>query len=242
MDDGLTTTYEGFAHIYDAIYAAQGKDYEKEACRIHAIIQQHKRCPGNALLDVACGTGGHLQYLVRFYTVEGVDKSPHMLAIARRKLPHVRFHEADMREFHLDRRFDAVICMFGSIGYVQSARGLEQAVERMAAHLHPGGVLIVEPWIYPENFRDGGTHAVLVDEPERKVVRVSVARRKGECSDIEFHFLVATSEGIRHFTERHVMGLFPQEAYIRAFESNGLQLAEEIDWLRGDLFVGVKPI
>ena len=45
---------------YDALYAAKGKDYADEAGRLHKYIQQYKRCASNALLDVACGTGGRL--------------------------------------------------------------------------------------------------------------------------------------------------------------------------------------
>ncbi len=238
------TVYREFAQIYDLIYQAQGKDYEKEACRLHAIVHHYKQSPGNALLDVACGTGEHLRYLRRFYTVEGLDSSATMLAVARRKLPDVLFHEGDMRDFDLGRRFDAIVCLFGSIGYVADEEGLHRAIACMAAHLHPGGVLVIEPWIYPQNFRHGATHAVLVDEPDMKVARVSVARRKGDCSEIEFHFLIATPAGVRHFVEHHLLGLFAPEQYGRAFERHGLELKpiDENAWPRGDLFVGVRSL
>jgi ubiquinone/menaquinone biosynthesis C-methylase UbiE len=74
-------------HTYDAIYDALGKDYGREAARIHALIQEHKRSAGNALLDVACGTGGHIGHLRQHYTVEGLDLEGAMLGIARRKHP-----------------------------------------------------------------------------------------------------------------------------------------------------------
>ena len=49
------------AHLYDAIYSA--KDYAGEAQRLKAFIAEYKRSPGNSMLDVACGTGGHIPYL-----------------------------------------------------------------------------------------------------------------------------------------------------------------------------------
>ena len=56
------------ARFYDAIYAF--KEYESEAEQLHAMIQA--RVPAAAtLLDVACGTGLHLQYLTPHYTAEG---------------------------------------------------------------------------------------------------------------------------------------------------------------------------
>jgi len=53
--------YTRSAHLYDAICA--WKNYADEVERLHAIIGTHKRSAGNALLDVACGTGKHLELL-----------------------------------------------------------------------------------------------------------------------------------------------------------------------------------
>src|SRR6266498_1159394 len=107
------------AHVYDLIYAADGKDYARESQDIHELIQQ--RFPhASTLLDVACGTGGHLAYLQRHYDVVGVDADPAMLEQARTRLPGIQLVEADMRSFRLDRHFDAVTCLFSSIGYMTS--------------------------------------------------------------------------------------------------------------------------
>lgn len=84
--------YERFAQYYDLLYKAQGKDYEREACRLHRLIQRYKTSQGKRLLDVGCGTGEHLRYLRAFYQVEGVDASAEMLQVAQRKLPEVHFH------------------------------------------------------------------------------------------------------------------------------------------------------
>src|SRR5258708_40171331 len=59
------------AAFYDAIYAAMGKDYVREAQQVHALIQQHTRAPGRTLLDVACGTASHLAVLREWYEVAG---------------------------------------------------------------------------------------------------------------------------------------------------------------------------
>ena len=233
--------YAEFAQYYDAIYRAQGKDYEKECWRLHLLIRRHKQSPGNALLDVACGTGGHLEHLRHLYEVEGLDNSSHMLAIARQKLSKVPLHHADMRDFQLGRRYDVIICLFGSIGYAETVDGLEQAVRTMAQHLVPGGVLIVEPWLYPEEFRPGYLHAVFVDEPELKLARLSRSWREDYGMVIDFHFLVATPEGIRHFTEVHRLGLFSREEYVNAFEKAALRVLIDPEGLGRELFIGVNP-
>ena len=76
--------------------------------------------PARALLDVACGTGKHLERLAQDHSVEGMDLDAALLELALRRLPGVPLHQADMTSFELGRRFDAVVCLFSSIGYVKT--------------------------------------------------------------------------------------------------------------------------
>ena len=146
--------YDRSAALYDAIYQGIGKDYAAESAEIIDLIRA-RRPDASTLLDVACGTGGHLEHLRTVFTVEGLEASPHMAAIARTKLgPGVAVHEDDMRRFDLGRRFDAVTCLFSSIGYLRTPDELTQALTTMARHLVPGGVLVVDPWFFPMR---GGT-------------------------------------------------------------------------------------
>ncbi|MBI3998513.1 MAG: class I SAM-dependent methyltransferase [Armatimonadetes bacterium] len=235
--------YVRSAAYYDAVYiAGLGKEYAREADQVHALIQQHKRSEGNALLDVACGTGNHLQYLQKHYTVEGLDLSSEMLAIARRKLPDVPFHRADMADFDLGRRFDAVVCLFSAVGSVVTVDRLRRAAGTMSRHLRPGGVVIVEPWITPEAWRDGHLGAIFVDQPDLKIARINLSRREGEVAVLEFHYLIGTPAGIESFTERHDLGLFSHDDYLAAFHVGGLDVAHDPQGLIGrGLYIGLKP-
>jgi SAM-dependent methyltransferase len=209
------------ARLYDAVYASI-RDYPREAAELDRLIRARR--PGaRTLLDVACGTGAHLEHLAGRYDVSGLDLDPEMLAIARERLPQADFHEGDMAEFKLGRRFDAVVCMFSSIGYVQTEERLGSAVAAMGRHLEPGGVLAIEPWLAPDAWQDGHVGAVFVDEPELKVARMNVAERRGDLSVVEFHYLVARPDGIEHFTEPHELGLFTVDQYLGAFRAAGLE-------------------
>ena len=221
------------ARLYDAIYASL-RDYPHQAAELDRLIQERR--PGaRTLLDVACGTGAHLEHLSGRYEVEGLDLDPEMLAVARERLPQARFHEADMADFDLGRRFDAVVCMFSSIGYVRTEARLRAAVAAMARHLEPGGVLIVEPWLAPDAWREGHVGGVFVDEPELKIARVNVAERQGDLSTVDFHYLVATPAGVEHFTELHELGLFTLDQHLEAFRAAGLAVEHDPEgpWGRG---------
>src|SRR3954447_7514369 len=99
------------AHVYDLIYAAEGKDYLAESTEVRDQIAE-RRPDAKSLLDVACGTGGHLRYLRDWFEVTGLDVDPAMLTQARRALSEVPLIEGDMRSFDLHRKFDAVVCLF----------------------------------------------------------------------------------------------------------------------------------
>src|SRR5512135_455420 len=97
------------AEFYDALY--HFKDYSATSMQLHALIQQYN--PGaKTLLDVACGTGRHLEHLQKYYQVEGLDLSPEMLVIARGRCPEVPLHQGNMVDFRLGRTFDVVTCLF----------------------------------------------------------------------------------------------------------------------------------
>ncbi len=225
------------ADIYDAVYSY--KDYIAEAERVHALIEE--RTPGaSTLLDVACGTGKHLEQLARWYTVQGLDLNEDFVAIARDRLgDRAHIHLADMTSFDFARTFGAVTCLFSSIAYVGSEERLDAALAAMARHLEPGGTLVLEPWITPENWIVGRPYLITVDEPHRKIARASVAGREGDISTLQFDYLVATPGGTRHFTELHEAALFTDEQYRQAFERAGLSVELDEEGLIGrGLYVG----
>lgn len=228
------------AELYDTIYASH-RDVEREAQRIHTLITEHRQTRGDTLLDVACGTGAHIPYLSQCYRVEGLDLATSMIEIARRRHAGVQFHVADMVDFDLSRQFDAVISLFSSIGYVKTIPRLRQTIENMRRHTRPGGVIIVEPWITPDRYVEGHVNAIFVDEPDLKIARMNVSSVEDGLSILDFHYLVATPNGVEHFTERHELGLFDHEEYVEAFEAAGLTVTYDSEGLTGrGLYIGVR--
>lgn len=225
------------AKVYDAVY--RWKDYDGETKRLKAILSDHGH-PNGKLLDVACGTGQHLSRLRDDYEVEGLELDREMSAIARSR--GLTVHEGDMEAFDLARRFDVVTCLFSSIGYMETPARLQKAIARMAAHLEPGGLLVVEPWFAPEQWRDGYVHADYVDDEGLKIARMSVSRTDGPVSVLDLHHMVATSEGVETFVTRHRMGLFADWEYRDAFTAASLTVEHDDQGLMGrGLYVGKVP-
>jgi SAM-dependent methyltransferase len=228
------------ALYYDRIYAF--KDYPAEADRLMAIFRAHQRSGEVHLLDVACGTGRHLEYLRERYDVEGLDISLELLAIARQRLPGIRLHHGDMTAFDLGKTFDLVTCLFSAIGYVKTLENLRRAVGCMARHLKAGGLLVIEPWFTPDTWRPGTVHAIFIDDPELKIARINTSFVTGHLSIFDLHYLVGTPAGTEHLVEHHEMGLFTTDDMHAALAAVGLEVTFDPQGLMGrGLFIGRHP-
>jgi SAM-dependent methyltransferase len=225
------------AEFYDALYAF--KDYGAASGALEEIVRRHR--PGaRSLLDVGCGTGRHLEHLRGRYDVEGLDLNPKLLEVARRRCPGVPFHEADMADFQLGRRFDVVACLFSAIGYVKTLPRMRSAVAAMARHLEPGGLLVVEPWFAPDRYWTGTITANFVDQPDLKIAWMYTSEREGDVSVLDIHYLVGRPAGVELLRERHEIGLFTHEEHLDAFRRADLEVHHDpVGLFNRGLYVGL---
>jgi SAM-dependent methyltransferase len=216
--------YRRSADGYDGLYAPK-KDFRGEVRALLGILRRASAPARGDWLEVASGTGLHVAALPPAFRVEGVDLSAPMLALARKRLPDVPFHEGDMRTFDLGRRFDVVSCLFSSIGYMTTLADLRRAIANLARHTREGGVVVVEPWFSPSTYRAGRVYLDAIagrTRTARHQVRMIVSERRGRVSVMDAHHLVGTPAGVEHFVERHRMGLFTRAEYEHALRAAGL--------------------
>ena len=208
--------------FYDAIYRARGKSFADEAAALARVVRE--RAPhARTLLDVGCGTGAHLEAFEKLgFACRGMDADAKMVALARARCPEMEIDFADMVTFDLGERFDVVVALFGTTGYARIPARLTQTIERLAAHLAPGGVLVVEPFDDRSTYRPGDVDAIFVDEPDLKIARMSLSKQMGAIAILDFNYLVATKTGVERYFERHELGLFDEKLYREAFEAAGL--------------------
>lgn len=218
--------YTASAEYYDLIYSTF-KDYAAEVVQLTHLIRRIKPA-ATSVLDVACGTGEHVRRLTaQGFRVDGLDLDPAFLAIARRKNPDGRFFEADMSDFHLPHRYDAVLCLFSSIGYMKTLARVTGALRCFREHLAPGGVVVVEPWFPP-----GGLDAtrVTTNIGEANGVRVSRTARAeiaGRLSRLFFDYEITDASGTRRASEVHELGQFTTEEQVDAFHEAGLDVEHD---------------
>lgn len=139
--------YTKLARIYDAVM--EDVDYDLWADYIDALMLKHHPGP-QTVLELACGTGSLSLSLdeLECYDIMGTDKSPQMIAQARRKNEemrcNVKFEVMDFLDINLDRTFDIAVCVFDSVNYLHSSDEVLRFLEQAQKVLDPQSLLIFD--------------------------------------------------------------------------------------------------
>lgn len=229
------SSYAGrHAELYDLFYAQ--KPYAEEADFVHQQIRDHETHPTRHLLDVACGTGRHAREFARLgYEVVGVDHSESMLEQARsesiKRGANVEFIQRDMRNLEFIEQFDAVTCLFDSIGYVRTNDNLQQVFTSLNRALRAHGLLILEFWHAGAMIRDYSPHRVRNFEVEWGTVeRTSTTSMNVAEQTCTVHYLIREffNDGKHHcFSEEQTNRFFLVQEMDRWLTTHGF---EPLSW------------
>ncbi len=107
------------------------------------------------ILDIGCGSGKPIAayLLAQGCTVTGVDSSEAMLLMAQQNFPDQTWIQADMRQFHLAQKFDAILAWDSFFHLTQDDQ--RQMFARFAQHAQLGTVLM---------FSSGPAHGEAIGE------------------------------------------------------------------------------
>jgi ubiquinone/menaquinone biosynthesis C-methylase UbiE len=135
---------------YDTFVASAAENYERDFVPAigtpvaERLLDSARLEPGERVLDVACGTGIvarlALDAVAPNGTVTGLDATPDMLEVARRKNPGVEWHHAPAERMPLaDENFDVVVCSLGLMFFEDKVGALRE----MRRVLAPGGRVVI---------------------------------------------------------------------------------------------------
>lgn len=159
-DDVARATFDRFARFYD-------EDYRNYNDDVAAIVHLAQEMAG-PVLELGCGTGRLLLPLVATgLPLTGVDLSPALLAQARAKLAMVTqgdtvtLIEADLRALALAAHdFAFAFCTSNTLMHLTDPVDQRQVLERAAAHLRPGGLLLISLF-HPDVARLVAVHGLM---------------------------------------------------------------------------------
>ena len=145
--------YHELAHRYD-LHTPPGH-YQHD----HAFVLEEagRLSPSCRLLDVGCGTGVLLEKaLAAGLDGYGIDSSPEMVEVARRRVGSERVRVERMQEISEEAAYDLVCLVSWPIHYCESEAELADVVHRCRRALRPGGVLLLQ--VADEERMDGSVH------------------------------------------------------------------------------------
>ncbi len=144
--------YTRFAEVYDLMGADRHSIKMVKYCQ--KIFEKFKIHPVNGL-DLCCGTGTAINHLSKLGIImSGLDQSPHMLAVAAKKLKSkkIKLYQKSLPKFKLlqnndstkIQQFDLVTSFFDSLNYLLTEKDLLAAFKSVHKHLNPGGWFIFD--------------------------------------------------------------------------------------------------
>lgn len=139
----MTWYQEWFGEEYLELYSHRDED---EARRQVAFFREQFGAVRGPVLDLACGTGRHMQELRELgYRAVGCDLSYTLLRTGFREYGPMPTARADMRSLPFcDRSFDGLVNFFTSFGYFATEDENLQVVREMARVLDQGASFLFD--------------------------------------------------------------------------------------------------
>jgi SAM-dependent methyltransferase len=155
--DRVRAGYDAVATTYDEQFADELDHKPLERGLLEAFCEM---APPGAIADIGCGTGHITRFLAeRRDDVLGVDLSPEMIAVARRRHPRLRFEVASMLEQpYADGVWSGVVAMYSIIHLDPDER--VQAFAEFARTLRPDGLLLMSFHVDGPGFAPGDVNHV----------------------------------------------------------------------------------
>ncbi len=225
--------------FYDTIDAAGGRNRIASAQTVAAFVRAE--VPGaRTMLEIGCGTGAHLAtFATANFSARGIEADLKAVALARSRTPEIVVDPAELTTFELGERFDAIVSLDGSSAFARLPARLDALLARIAQHLEPTGIVVIEPYaVAAAAYRPGTLESIFVDEPDLKIARMCLSKQMGKIGILDYHYLVASLRGVERFFERHEIGLFTDAVYEAAFASASLSFDRMSLGVGRDAYVG----
>ena len=199
---------------------------EKESAFVASVLDLK---PGSSVLDLCCGQGRHSVNLAkRGFKVTGLDLNPDYVELAqqaaRARNVAIETVAADMRNIPFENKFDAIVNMYSSFGYLESEAEDLKVLESAAKALKRGGSLLLDmlnrEWAidnYIQNDWHTGEDGTLY--VERRDLELATSR-------MHVHFIVVDPNGGRRESVGHNIRLYTLTEMTRLLDRVGLRLSK----------------
>ncbi len=224
-------------------------DYAEAAAFYRNLFETHCRRSPRTLLDLGSGGGHNAAYLKATLACTLVDLAPAMLSLSSRLNPDCEHVHGDMRSIRLGRVFDCVL-LHDAVSYMASRADLASAIATAFEHTAPGGMAMFQPDFVSETF-EPGTETGGSDAGGRALRYLEWWWAPDSMNDnyvTDMAYLLRDESGaVEVIHDRHVMGLFPRDAWLELISTAGFEpfrvpFKQSGNCVAGhDVFLGLRP-
>jgi SAM-dependent methyltransferase len=233
----MYSTLAGWFHLITA-----PSDYDEEAAYVLALLRERCERPPLEALELGSGGGNLASHLKGALRLTLTDLSTEMLAVSRELNPECEHRQGDMRTLRLGRDFDAVV-VHDAIMYMTTEDDLRAALTTAYEHVRDGGVAVFQPDYVRETLRpetDHGGH-----DGHGRSLRYLEWTWDPDPHDTTFvtdyAYVLRDGDGVAQVVaDRHVLGVFPREIWLRLLGEAGFAAASVVDPWGREVFVGMR--
>ncbi|MBL8162179.1 MAG: class I SAM-dependent methyltransferase [Anaerolineae bacterium] len=197
---------------------------------------QHLDWLGRRIVVLGCGTGASIEYLSQYpYTITGIDNSPEMLELAKRKLSDpglsLRWQQLDIRELNLQGGLVDLVLTLNTLNEMNSLRELETVFGAVQRVLESEKLFIFD-MMTVQGLTEAGMAGddLLYDAPASLSV-VATNEYDHERQMQTTHYLVfqRQGEGWQRKEARRVLRAFPVQAIGSLLQRAGFTIRRILD-------------
>lgn len=139
---------------------------ERTLREVENLIRLLNLSPQSMVLDLCCGTGRHTIPLARQgMHMVGLDLSKTLLYYAQNEAETaniaIQWVNSDMRRIPFEQKFDAIINIFTSFGYLEDDEEDQKVLQQVQRALKPNGLFLLESVYQPRVLRSFTSHGIL---------------------------------------------------------------------------------
>ncbi|MBD3286996.1 methyltransferase domain-containing protein [candidate division WOR-3 bacterium] len=213
--------FEKIAPYYDILMKGiTYKEWVNYTLELFDLIDQRPQ----RILDMACGTGvASLELARRGFEVTAMDISPHMLDALKKKrgAEKLEIVQANMVNFILPHKVDAVTCYFDSLNYLTEERLLKRCFTSVNGALAQPGVFIFDMNTVYGLEKVWGTNTLIREYDDIYSVWKSVFDATCSVSTLYLTMFVKNGSNYTRIDEIHQERAYPLHEIKRMLEDAG---------------------
>lgn len=210
------------------------EEYAEEAACWLTVLRETLGLEHPHVLELGVGGGHNLSHLTGGVDATAVDISPQMLKWSIQLNPGVEHIVGDMRLVRTGRTYDAVL-IHDAVNHLTSSRDLASTLATAAAHLEPGGALIMAPEYFPERLSLPRVecHTRTRDRIELTYVEYTHDPDPTDTAlEVLFIYLITMDGRLQIEHDRMNVGVFPRSTWRQVMHDAGFEAYERCFHLR----------